>query len=162
MLLNKNNPPIPPLQKGGGEGLFTKVGRGVITDKKGISLVEVMIALVVLLLVSLALMQTAMVSIDANMKNVLRDEAVGIAEMRMNEARNTPFDSLVSDGADIPITRNIRSITNFPYTTRMTVTNLNTDNRQVDIRDRQVDIRVGWAWKGENYTHNITTIVKRP
>jgi type IV pilus assembly protein PilV len=123
-------------------------------NKKGLTLVEVMIALVVLLLVSLALMQTALVSIDANMRNVLRDEAVGIAEMRMNEARNTPFDSLVSDGADIPITRNIRSITNFPYTTRMTVTNLNTVNR--------VDITVGWTWKGENYTHSITTIVRRP
>ncbi len=47
-----------------------------------------MIALVVLLVVSLALMQTALVSIDANMTNILRDEAVGIAEMRMNEARN--------------------------------------------------------------------------
>ncbi|MFH0933206.1 MAG: prepilin-type N-terminal cleavage/methylation domain-containing protein [Nitrospirota bacterium] len=123
-------------------------------NKKGLTLVEVMIALVVLLLVSLALMQTALVSIDANMRNVLRDEAVGIAEMRMNEARNTPFDSLVSDGADIPITRNIRSITNFPYTTRMTVTNLNTVNR--------VDITVGWTWKGENYIHSITTIVRRP
>jgi type IV pilus assembly protein PilV len=115
-----------------------------------------MIALVVLLLVSLALMQTALVSIDSNMTNILRDEAVSIAEMRMNEARNTPFDSLVSDGADIPITRNVRNITGgFPYTTRMTVNNLNTDNRQVDIT-------VGWIWKGENYTHSITTIVRRP
>jgi type IV pilus assembly protein PilV len=155
VLLNKNNPPIPPLQKGGEGRLFTKGGRGGITDKKGISLIEVMIALVVLLVVSLALMQTALVSIDANMTNILRDEAVGIAEMRMNETRNTSFDSLVSDGADIPITRNIRSITNFPYTTRMTVTNLNTTVNRVDIT-------VGWTWKGENYTHSITTIVRRP
>ena len=39
----------------------------------GFTLVEVMIALVVLLLVFLALMQTALVSIDSNMKNNLRD-----------------------------------------------------------------------------------------
>ena len=129
--------------------------RIVLPDKKGLTLVEVMIALVVLLLVSIALMQTALVSIDANTKNALRDEAVGIAEMRINQARNTPFDSLVSDGADIPITRNIRSITNFPYTTRMTVTNLNTTVNRVDIT-------VGWTWKGENHTHSITTIVRRP
>jgi prepilin-type N-terminal cleavage/methylation domain-containing protein len=125
-------------------------------NRKGLTLVEVMIALVVLLLVSLALMQTALVSIDANMTNILRDEAVGIAEMRMNEARNTPFDSLASDITDIPITRNIRNITGgFSYITRMTVANLNTDNRQVDIQ-------VGWTWKGENYNHRITSIVRRP
>ena len=128
--------------------------RTVLTDKKGLTLVEVMIALVVLLIVSLALMQTALVSIDANMTNILRDEAVSIAEMRMNQARNIPFDTLVSDGADIPIARNVRNITGFSYATRMTVANLNVDNRQVDIR-------VGWTWKGQNYTHNITTILRR-
>ena len=128
--------------------------RTVLPDKKGMILVEVMIALVVLLIVSLALMQTALVSIDANMTNILRDEAVSIAEMRMNQARNIPFDTLVSDGADIPITRNVRNIMGFTYTTRMTVNNLNLDNRQIDIT-------VGWAWKGQNYTHNITTILRR-
>jgi prepilin-type N-terminal cleavage/methylation domain-containing protein len=135
--------------------LLLRVEVTALLNKKGLTLVEVMIALVVLLIVSLALMQTALVSIDANMANILRDEAVSIAEMRMNEARNISFDSLVSDGADVPITRDFRNITGFPYTTRMTVANLNTDNRQVDIR-------VGWTWKGENYTHNITTIVRRP
>src|SRR4030042_2427648 len=103
-------------------------------NKKGLTLVEVMIALLVLLVVSLALMQTALVSIDANMTNILRDEAVSIAEMRMNQARNIPFDTLVSDGADIPIARNVRNIMGFNYATRMTVANLTVDNRQVDIR----------------------------
>ena len=121
--------------------------RTVLPDKKGLTLVEVMIALLVLLVVSLALMQTALVSINANMTNVLRDEAVNIAEMRMNE-------TLVSEGADIPIARNVRNITGFSYATRMTVANLTVDNRQVDIR-------VGWTWKGQNYTHNITTILRR-
>src|SRR3990172_4640679 len=60
----------------------------------GFTLVEVMIALVVLLFVSLAMMQTALVSIDSNMINVLRDEAVRIAEERMSELRNVPFDNL--------------------------------------------------------------------
>lgn len=128
--------------------------RIVLPDKKGLTLVEVMIALLVLLVVSLALMQTALVSIDANMTNILRDEAVSIAEMRMNEARSTPFDTLVSETVDIPIARNLRNVTGFTYATRMTVTNLGID-------DRQVNIAVGWIWKGENYTHNITTIVRR-
>ncbi|MEK6691226.1 MAG: type II secretion system protein [Nitrospirota bacterium] len=50
-----------------------------MTKSQGLTLVEVLIAMVILLLVSLALMQTALVSIDANMRNVLRDEAVSVA-----------------------------------------------------------------------------------
>ena len=60
-------------------------------NKRGMSLVEVMIALLVMLLVFFALMQTALVGIDSNMLNSLRSEAVNVAEMRMNEARNEPF-----------------------------------------------------------------------
>lgn len=120
--------------------------------EKGFTLVEVMIALVVVLVVFLALMQTALVGIDSNMINVLRDEAVSIAEQRMNEARNTAFDSLGAGSETV--TRNLRNIANFPYTVTRTVADLNADNKQVDITVR-------WAWKGNPYAHSITTILRR-
>jgi type IV pilus assembly protein PilV len=127
----------------------------VLKDKKGLTLVEVMIALVVLLLVFLALMQTALVSIDSNMKNVLRDEAVNIAEEQMNNARNVSFDTLATLPA-APVTRNIRNITPaFSYTVTRTVSNLNIDSRQVVIT-------VTWNWKGINYNHSISTILRKP
>jgi type IV pilus assembly protein PilV len=147
VLLNKNNPPPPPFTKGGLGGI------------RGFTLVEVMIALVITLLVFLALMQTALVGIDSNMINVLRDEAVNIAEMRMNEARNTPFDSLAS-AAPETVSRNLRNITNFQYTVTRTVTSRGTDNKQIDITIR-------WEWKektvanGNPYTHSISTILRR-
>ena len=127
-------------------------------NKKGLTLVEVMIALVVLLIVSLALMQTALVSINSNMTNILRDEAVNIAEMRMNEARNMPFNSLVGT-VNTPVMRNFRNAA-IQYTVTRTVTNLNTDNKQVNIT-------VTWDWKentvanGNPLTHSITSIVRR-
>jgi prepilin-type N-terminal cleavage/methylation domain-containing protein len=136
-----NNPPIPPLAKGGKGGL-------------GFTLVEVMIALVVVLVVFLALMQTALVGIDSNMINILRDEAVSIAEMRMNEARNLPFDSLTVGATETPVPRNLRNITNFQYTVTRTIANLGTNNRQVTIT-------VSWNWKGNPYNHTITTILRR-
>jgi type IV pilus assembly protein PilV len=125
----------------------------VMRNKKGFTLVEVMIALVVVLLVFLALMQTALVGIDSNMINILRDEAVSIAEMRMNEARNQPFDSLVTTPPET-VSRNFRNITNFSYTVTRTVTDLNADNKQVNIT-------VTWEWKGNPYTHSITSILRR-
>ena len=123
-------------------------------NKKGLTLVEVMIALVVLLIVSLALMQTALVSIDSNMTNVLRDEAVNIAEMRMNEARNMPFNNLVGT-SNATVLRNFRNIANFQYAVTRTVTDLNSDNKQIEIR-------VTWNWKGNPIPpHIITSIVRR-
>jgi Tfp pilus assembly protein PilV len=152
--------------------------RFAILNKTGLTLVEVMIALIVVLVVFLALMQTALVSISSNMINILRDEAVSIAEMRMNEARALPFtqtvDSLVGDGTDSSLTaticpanfvtnfgttglrvsRNLRNISNFDFCTNRDVNTLNTDNKQVSIT-------VGWKWKGEDYTHSISTILRR-
>ncbi len=131
-----------------------------LLNKRGFTLVEVMIALVVTLVVFLALMQTALVGIDSNMINVLRDEAVSIAGQRMNEARNTLFDSLGAGTTSGTVTRNIRNITNFSYTVTRIVTSLNTDNKQIDITIR-------WEWKdktvanGNPYIHSITTIVRR-
>ena len=151
--------------------LLLRVVVTVLLDKKGLTLVEVMIALVVLLLVSLALMQTALVTINANMTNILRDEAVSIAEMRMNEARNLPFsttvDNLISDigslsGANcpsgfsatgVPIQRNLRNVRNFDFCTNRVVTPLGAGAKQVTIT-------VGWRWKGEDHAHSITTIRK--
>lgn len=153
----------------------------MLLDKKGMTLVEVLIAMLVLLFVSLAMMQTALVSIDSNMINVLRDEAVNIAEMRMSEARNLPFtettDNLLSDVSDgnvqtfpacatatapaagpylVLITRNIRNITNFSYGTMRTVTQIDTD----DI-NREVTILVRWEFRNICYTHGISTVLKR-
>ena len=129
------------------------MGQIVLLNKKGLTLVEVLIALVVLLFVSLAMLQTALVSIDSNMRNVLRDEAVSIAEMEMNEARNSAFDSLTGTLTGT-VQRNIRNISNFTFNITRTITDLTTDNKQVDIS-------VAWTWKGNPYTHTIISIVRR-
>ena len=127
----------------------------VLLDKKGLTLVEVMIALVVLLIVSLALMQTALVSINSNMTNILRDEAVSIAEESMNEARNIPFDNLAAGASGETVSRNFKNIANFQYAVTRTVTDLNFNNKQIEIR-------VTWNWKGNPIPpHIITTIVRR-
>jgi len=129
-----------------------------LLDKKGLSLVEVMISLVIVLLVFLALMQTALVSIDANTANILRDEAVSMAEAGMSNARNSPFDSL---GTTSSVQyRSFKSMTNFPFTVATVVNDLNVDNKQVDIT-------ITWGWKektvanGNPYTYRVSTILRR-
>jgi len=151
-------------------------GRSSLT---GFTLVEVMIALIIMLIVFLALMQTALVGIDSNMINTLRNEAVNIAEIRMNEARNMPFTSIVLDpnplsaggcaSADCPPTgfstgecwcRGVRSISSFKFCTNLTCTEFGGDGNCAtdDADNKQINITVGWRWKENPYTHSITTI----
>jgi Tfp pilus assembly protein PilV len=151
--------------------------RIVLRSNTGLTLVEVIISLVIALLVFLALMQTALVGIDVNMRNVLRDEAVNIAEMRLNSMRNIPYTSIASDtgslsaydcptgfsSTGVPVERNIKNITGFDFCTSMVCTEFGGDGNCAtsDADNKQVAVRVGWKWKGENYTHSVTTVRKR-
>lgn len=125
----------------------------VSKNNKGFTLVEVMIALVVLLFVFLALMQTALMSIDSNMVNVLREEAISIAEEQMTDVRNTAYADVASVAA-ATVSRNIRNVQGFDYTVTRTVA----DNTTT----KQVAITVTWSWKNDAYRHQITTILRRP
>lgn len=146
--------------------------RRVLKNNQGLTLVEVLIAMVVFLLVSLAMMQTALVGIDSNMTNLLREEAVNIAEGRMNEARNVAFDQLVDDSADPDLNADdcpVEFMNMFGTTGESIKKNFNNiskrfcTNRDVEPlgeNNNQVTITVGWKWKGKDYMHRITTIMR--
>jgi type IV pilus assembly protein PilV len=123
-------------------------------NKKGVTLIEMMIALVILLVVSLALMQTAIIGMNVNLQNVLRDEAVNIAEMRMNQLRSLPFDS-ISPGADTD-SRDFRGFTE-TYNSLRTINTITANSQQI----KQIFIRVDWNYRGKTYSHGITTIVRK-
>ncbi len=154
---------------------------GYVKTENGFSLVEVMIALVVLFLVFMGLMQSALLGIDSNLRNIFRDEALRIASERMEEAKSLPFDGVVNDTADViaddnlalpacqnppvsdavpypvAVQRSFRSIIDFPYGTRRTVTDL--DGPPVDTK--QIQITVRWEYRNECYTHSIISLRRR-
>jgi type II secretory pathway pseudopilin PulG len=126
------------------------------------TIIEVMIALAILLITSLAMMSTALMGMQTNMINSLRDEAVGIAEARMNELRNTPFPDLPAmndltatggEAADSTINRRVRAAS-FTFTRKRTVADINADTKQVSLT-------VTWSYKTRPYTHSIMTILRR-
>lgn len=136
----------------------------VLRSRAGFSLVEVMIALLITLVVFLAMMQAVLLSIDANAKNALRNEATSIAESRMTAARNMAFDLVLTDAgaiSDCPeeftfgtgqkITRTIRNAS-VDFCTNVTVT------PTADGNNKRVEITVGWDWRGEYASLDIMTI----
>jgi type IV pilus assembly protein PilV len=128
--------------------------RVAMFNKKGVTLIEMMIALVILLVVSLALMQTAIIGMNVNLQNILRDEAVNIAEMRMNQLRSLPFDS-ISPGAET-VTRNFRGFTE-TYNSLRTIATITANSQQI----KQISILVSWTYRGKTYDHGITSIVRQ-
>jgi type IV pilus assembly protein PilV len=141
--------------------------RIALHNKKGMTLIEVMISLLILMVVALAVMQTALVGMNANLQNALRDEAVKIVDLRMDELRSkatgTFFDgsgypadgglTIVNNYAEPVISRNFRAATVYYAPTR-TVSSINADTKQVTMS-------VAWPFRGQTYTHSVTTIMRR-
>ena len=121
-----------------------------LRNKRGFTLIEVMIAFVILIIGLLGLLTTVNVAMVHNLKNATRDEVTRIASSTMQEMRSQPFDSVVSDTAATPVTSRLRSMSK-QYQVRRTVTNL-------DTRSRQYQVDVTWTHKDESFTHSITSI----
>lgn len=157
-----------------------------IRKKQGVTLVEVMIALVILLIVFLGLIQASLLSIDANVTNVLRDEAVRLASDTVNSLRSSPFDDLNRD-AVTPDAANISFVisstgtaaqqliaTRLGINTRKTIRNILNANYVVTVRitdmdanNKQADVLVQWDYKertlaGANANaHRIVSLLRR-
>ncbi len=126
-------------------------------NRRGVTLVEVMIALVVLLIVFMGLMQVSIVAIQGNMKNVLRDEAVRLTADRMNRLRSVSFDHAdltATAGTNDPVDNRAVRATTVGFTVRRIIAD-------IDANHKQVTLTTTWAWQGENFTHSISTIRRR-
>jgi Tfp pilus assembly protein PilV len=132
----------------------------VLLNKKGVTLIEMMISLLLIMIVFLALMQTTVIGISTNLQNSLRDEAVGIAEMKMNELKSLRFtDSSVDANLGAGVTteaailRNIRGFS-LNYTPTRTVADISLDSKQITIK-------IDWTYKNQGYSHTITSIMRK-
>ncbi len=63
-------------------------------NERGLSLLELLIALSILFIVFLGLLEAGLLVFDYNINNTLRNEGVAVTEMEMAELRNTPFAAL--------------------------------------------------------------------
>ena len=122
----------------------------------GMTLIEVLVAMTIVFIVFLGMSSAGIVVLDQNIKNSQRDEAVSVAEMEMEQVRNTPFDNLVSDTTPRHVFRQIRGL-NMDYTVNRTVLVL-------DVQNKQVTDTVSWTrWENNTarvYSHQVMTIVR--
>ena len=129
-------------------------------NNRGMTLIEVMIAIVITFIVFLGLSGSGLFVLNENIKNSLRDEAVSVAGMEMEQVRNTSFDTfLVAPGtlSVDNVVRQVRGLTvNYGVTRTVTI---------LDLNNLQVSINVAWTRTENNqtksYNDTIATIVRR-
>jgi type IV pilus assembly protein PilV len=131
------------------------MGRIVLSNRKGMTLIEVMMALLILAIVSLALMQTALLGMKENLRNAIRDEAVNLADQKMNELRNTASTDVTPGTYDYPPMERKFRASSVWFTPQRNVTQVGSD-----INTKQITMSIGWTFSGQTYTHSVTTIVR--
>lgn len=132
-----------------------------LNDKRGLTLIEVMMAMLVSFIVFLGLTETIVVALDANVRNALRDEAGRVAEEQIAAVRSMPFDNVVVPSALLPAADNV-----FRQLHQMTV-RYDVTRRVIDTEANMKQVFVTVAWQRVNrkdnagYSITFTTIVRK-
>jgi type IV pilus assembly protein PilV len=120
------------------------------------TLVEVLVAMAIVFIIFLGMSSGGIVVLNENIKNDLRDEAVSVAEMEMQQVRSTPFDNIVSDTVPRHVFRQIRGL-NVDYSVNRAVLVL-------DGQTKQVTDNVSWTrWENNAqkvYFHQVMTLAR--
>jgi prepilin-type N-terminal cleavage/methylation domain-containing protein len=120
-----------------------------LQNKKGFTLIEVLVAVCILSISMLAILEAVVITMEHNLNNVSRDESVRIAEAKMNELRNTTFSTLASGSGNV--TRNFRNLTR-TFNVQWTISNLSANSIAIVVM-------VTWTHRGVQHTHSVTSMV---
>ena len=110
---------------------------------QGFTLIEALVSLVILAVILLGLQSGLMMSISLNTENMLREEAINIAQEHMQRYRT-------EDGAPPNIENVTRQVRNFQVTYTV-------DNTGYDSSSHVLDMAVQWNFKGETRTLNYSS-----
>ncbi len=132
-----------------------------LRDDSGLTLIEVLMAMLVSFIVFLGLSETIVVAVNANVQNALREEAVRVAEDEINAVRAIPFDNVVIPSALLPASDNaVRTFRNMAMNYDVTRNIVNTGSDM-----KQVFITVGWNQVNRKtdprYRITFTTVVRK-
>lgn len=124
-----------------------------ICNRQGFTLVEFLVAIVILMVGLLGLLQTVNYAIVHNMTNQLRQTALLVADERMQTEMAKGFGNIPISTANETAQR---VVSGAQYTYTVVVTNTQTTAQTISI-----DIRVSWNYKGQAYQHALASLISQ-
>jgi type IV pilus assembly protein PilV len=122
-------------------------------DEQGFTLIEVLVAMLVMLIGLLGSLLGVMAAVEYNLGNVLRNEAVRIVQQDLEDVRNTSFAGVVTTGPTA-VQRQVRKGQQTFQLTR-TVDPAGTANLKV------ITETVTWTYKNRNRSYSVQSIIRQ-
>lgn len=118
---------------------------------QGFTLIEVLVAMVILMVGMLGLLVSINLALDTNLRNQYRQNAIAVAEQQLTDLKARPF-------ADITGTR----VSGVRVASRSTFKSFSVSRQVVDLaasasKSKQISVRVWWRYKGVTYEHQIAS-----
>ena len=131
-------------------------------DNSGFSLIEVMMAILILMVGMLGLLQAINLAVEVNLRNQVREEAVYIGQRVMSEMRGKGFDNIsvattptdMYTYSDYQVPSKLRGASRSYTVSRRSVV-LSTVNLQPVTK--QLEVIVKWTYKGVGYENRVVS-----
>jgi len=124
-------------------------------NESGFTLVELLVAMVIMLVGLLGLLESVNIAMEHNLKNQMRGEVVQVAEEAMNDMRSRPFDDVAA--ATMVIPSRLRNI-NRSYTVRRSI---EYNNSAPTVVSRKYVVNVKWVYKNTSTTYSVASVRSR-
>lgn len=122
-------------------------------NNDGFTLIEFLVAIVILSVGLLGLLQSVNYAISTNMQTQLRDEATRLADERMATEKSKVFDAISTTQRAEKVEVNVmNTFKNYSVVKNASLLTTNTKNVQISIV---------WRYKSEKYNHVISSLVTR-
>jgi type IV pilus assembly protein PilV len=131
------------------------------SDSRGFTILEFLVAIVIMTVGLLALLQSVNIAITHNMKNQLRSEGTQVADEEM--AKEMAKGSTTAGFAAISTGTRVYSVSRVIPTTLNLYKNYSVTKTgsQVSTNTKQITVQVAWRHKAERFTQAATSLLTK-
>lgn len=131
-----------------------------IRNNSGFTLVEVMMAMLIAVIGMFGVLETISVTLQHNLKNELRNEAVKVGERYMTELRGKNFGRYSDAYTTFRSTSKVRGVSK-DYTVERTTEDLALDETGSPTTKR-LEVVVKWAFRNTSSQNRVVSVVAKP
>ena len=124
----------------------------VISNNRGFTIIEFLVAIVIVMVGMLGLLQSVNVALTHNLQNQMRNEAVMVADEQMAREMGKGYDQADATMRNYTVGRQILNAYRIYSVARTGATLQNS---------KQLNFVVTWRYKGVSYNHGASTVITK-